>query len=90
MLIVQISDTHISEPNSRVPHTLKRIAVLKSFVEHINNMKELPDLILHTGDVSQNGKPEEYEIVKTIMKDITVPVFLGSDLEIVKAAKISL
>ena len=77
MLIVQISDTHISQPDSRIPHTLERISVLKSFVEHINNMKELPDLIIHTGDVSQNGKPEEYEIIKSIMRVSKVPVFFA-------------
>jgi len=77
MLIVQISDTHISQPNSREPHTLERISVLKSFVEHVSNMEEVPDLILHTGDVSQNGKPEEYEIVKSIMKDSSVPIFFA-------------
>jgi len=85
MLILQISDTHISQPDPSVPHTLERITVLKNFVEHVSNMDEVPDLILHTGDVSQNGKPEEYEIVKSIMKDIAVPVFfaLGNrDLDI--------
>ena len=92
MLIVQISDTHISQPNSRVPHTLERISALRSFVEHISNMEEVPDLILHTGDVSQNGKPEEYEIVKSIMKDSNIPVFfaLGNrdvDVNLVKGLK---
>jgi 3',5'-cyclic-AMP phosphodiesterase len=77
MLIVQISDTHISQPNSREPHTLERISVLRSFVKHVSDMEEVPDLILHTGDVSQNGKPEEYEIVKSIMRDSNIPVFFA-------------
>jgi len=77
MLIIQISDTHISQPDPCVPHTLERIKVLKSFIEHVSKMDEVPDLILHTGDVSQNGKPEEYEIVKSIMKDMGIPVFFA-------------
>ena len=77
MLIVQISDTHISEPDPSEPHTLERISVLKSFVEHVRQMDEAPDLILHTGDVSQNGKPEEYEIVRSIMKNSDVPVYFA-------------
>ena len=77
MLILQISDTHISEPDPNVPHTLERISVLKSFVDHVCKMEEQPDLILHTGDVSQNGRPEEYGIVKSIMKNIGVPVFFA-------------
>ena len=77
MLIIQISDTHISEPDTSVPHTLERISVLKSFVDHVSAMDEKPDLILHTGDVSQNGKPEEYKIVESILKSVGVPVFFA-------------
>ena len=77
MLIAHISDTHISEPDPSVPHTLERISVLESFVDYVRNLDELPDLILHTGDVSQNGKLEEYEIVKSLMKNAGVPVFFA-------------
>mgnify|MGYP002637159026 CR=1 FL=1 len=88
MLIAQISDTHISQPDSNKPHTLERITALKSFVAHIGAMDEKPDLILHTGDVTQDGKPEEYETVKTLMNALGIPVFfalgnrdLGANLE---------
>jgi Icc protein len=92
MLIVQISDTHISQPDPSEPHTLERISALKSFVEHVGRMDEAPDLILHTGDVSQNGKPEEYGIVKSIMNAFDIPVFfaLGNrdiDINLIKGLK---
>ena len=77
MLIAQISDTHISKPDTSVLHTLERISALKKFVNHVNIVDEKPDIILHTGDVSQNGKLEEYEIVKSIMKNVGVPVFFA-------------
>jgi 3',5'-cyclic-AMP phosphodiesterase len=77
MLIAQISDTHISQPDPDEPHTLERIAALESFVEHVGKMAEKPDLILHTGDVSQDGKPEQYETVKSMMDTIDIPVFFA-------------
>ncbi len=77
MLIAQISDSHISQPDPNKPHTLERITTLKSFVAHIDGMDEKPDLILHSGDVSQNGKPEEYEAVKSMMEALDIPVFFA-------------
>ncbi|MBT4934893.1 MAG: hypothetical protein HOL66_07660 [Rhodospirillaceae bacterium] len=77
MLIAQISDTHISLPDPDEPHTLERITALKNFVAHVGKMDETPELILHTGDVSQNGKPEEYEIVKSMMGALNIPVFFA-------------
>ena len=77
MLIAQISDTHICQPDPSKPHTLERITALKSFVAHIGGMEEKPDLILHTGDVSQDGKPEEYETVKSMMDALGMPVFFA-------------
>lgn len=74
MLIAQISDTHISELDPNEPHTLARIAALQAFVAHIRTMDEKPDLILHTGDVSQDGKPEQYESVKSVLSALDIPV----------------
>lgn len=74
MLIAQISDTHILQPESNEPHALERLAALEAFVAHLGAMDEKPDLILHTGDVTQHGKPEEYETVKSVMKALDVPV----------------
>lgn len=77
MLIAQIADTHISQPDLNEPRTLERINALKDFVVHIGGRGEKPDLILHTADVSQNGLPEEYAIVKSIMDAVDIPVFFA-------------
>lgn len=77
MLIAQISDTHIAEPDPGEPHTLERISMLQDFVTSIGEMSVKPDLILHTGDISQDGKPEEYDIVKSMLGSIDIPVFFA-------------
>jgi len=77
MLIAQISDTHIVQPDMVESKTHGRIDALEAFIEHISGMDEKPDLILHTGDVSQDGKPEEYEAVKLRMNALDIPVFFA-------------
>lgn len=77
MLIAQISDTHISLSHPDESKRLERLSALKSFVAHIGGMDEKPDLILHTGDVSQDGKPEEYETVKSMLSVLDIPVFFA-------------
>ena len=74
MLIAQISDTHISQPDPDIPRTLERLNALESFVGHINGVDEKPDLILHTGDVTHDGTPEDYALVKSMMSTLDIPV----------------
>jgi 3',5'-cyclic AMP phosphodiesterase CpdA len=77
MLIAQISDTHISRPDPNEPRTLGRISALEAFVAHIGRMDEKPDVILHTGDVAQDGRPDEYETVKSVMNALDIPVYFA-------------
>ena len=75
MLIAQITDTHITQPGPNESKMHGRIKSLEAFVEHINGLDEKPDLVLHTGDVTHGGKPEHYEIVKSILNPLTIPVY---------------
>ncbi len=76
MLIAQITDTHITPPAG--PDDAKmngRLQALETFVAHINGLDEKPDLVLHTGDVTHGGKPEYYDIVKSIMSALPIPLY---------------
>ena len=77
MLIAQISDTHITTPDPAEPKSVARIRALETFVAHINAMDEKPDLVIHTGDVTHGGEPQYYEVVKTVMSSLTIPVFFA-------------
>lgn len=77
MLIAQISDTHIMLPDADEPKLKSRIKALEAFVEHISTLAEKPDLVLHTGDVTHGGLPEQYDTVKTVMKDLGVPAYFA-------------
>lgn len=77
MLIAQISDTHISSPDPAEPIMAVRIQALETFVAHINALDEKPDLVIHTGDVTQGGEPAYYAIIKSIMGQLPMPVYFA-------------
>src|SRR5580704_10918697 len=64
---VQISDSHIGfnkAANQDVAGTLK-LAIGK-----INDLSARPDLLLHTGDITQSSKPGEFDTAQQIIKDV--------------------
>lgn len=78
MLIAQITDTHIIAPDPAEPKSLQRMRALAQFVAHINGLPEKPDLVIHTGDVTHGGAPELYDIVKSVMGRLSMPVFFAA------------
>ena len=70
MRVAQITDTHIS---LEVP---SRAADLERCIAQINALDPLPDLVIHTGDISHNGQPEEYETARKILQKLKVPWFV--------------
>ena len=75
--IAQISDTHLLCP-VKVGETdivKQRINNLKRCVDSINNLDPQPDIIIHTGDVTQNGTVEEYKIADSILKKLKQRIF---------------
>ncbi len=63
---VQISDSHIGfnkAANQDVTGTLK-LAIGK-----INTLAARPDLLLHTGDITQSSKPAEFDTAQQIIKE---------------------
>jgi 3',5'-cyclic AMP phosphodiesterase CpdA len=61
----QISDSHIGfskEPNKNVTATLK-IAI-----DRVNAMKDRPDFLLHTGDLTHLARPAEFDTCAEVIK----------------------
>lgn len=62
---VQISDSHIGfnkAANQDVAGTLKLA------IDKINRLPQAPDLLLHTGDITQSSKPAEFDTAQQIIK----------------------
>ena len=65
--IVQFTDTHMdADPALRAV----READLANHIAAINALKQQPDLVLHTGDISNGGRPAEYDIVLEHMRKL--------------------
>ncbi len=66
---VQISDSHIGFAK---PANTNVVGTLQEAVKRINAMSPTPDLLLHTGDISHLAKPEEFDTVDQVLKELKV------------------
>jgi Icc protein len=73
MIIAQISDTHIALDT---PDARQRINDFERAIADINALDPAPDLIVHTGDIVHNGRPEEYAQAATVLATACVPVYV--------------
>ncbi len=67
MRIAQISDTHISRDHPA------RTGDLKRCIAQVNGLDPQPDLVVHTGDISHNGDPEEYTTARGLLDKLRAP-----------------
>lgn len=68
----QISDSHIgfNKPPNADAHVTFREAIAK-----VKALPNQPDFIIHTGDVSQLSRPEEFDDAEQMLKELRQPVF---------------
>ena len=67
IFFVQISDSHIGfskEANKDVTATLQEA------VTRVNALPQSPALVLHTGDITQLAKPEEFNTARDVLKGL--------------------
>jgi len=78
ILIAQITDTHIVGKNKHWmglsgSNTAQR---LQSVIEHINYSIPKPDIIIHTGDISDEGDIDSYSHAKELLDKLSVKYYL--------------
>ena len=73
MIIAQISDTHLALDT---PDAERRIADFERTIDDINSLDPAPDLIIHSGDIVQNAREDEYAEAARILALAKVPVYL--------------
>jgi 3',5'-cyclic AMP phosphodiesterase CpdA len=74
MMIAQISDTHILARSSDQAQGRRRADDLRRCVADINLQQ--PDAVVHTGDIVQHGRPEEYEHLREILAPLKAPIYV--------------
>ncbi len=74
MLIVQISDMHVSRPGRLFGGRVDSRATFERCVSHVIGLDPVPDLVLLTGDLAETGVAEEYDFIADQLQRLTVPV----------------
>ena len=64
---VQISDSHIGFNKAANPDVT---ATLRAAIEKINGLAAAPEFVLHTGDLSQLSKAEEFDTLEQSLKSL--------------------
>lgn len=76
MIIVQLSDTHVTPERTRGDGTYTRQESLQRAVTHVLDMSPRPDAVLVTGDLTDHGTAEEYAAFRELIAPFTMPVYV--------------
>jgi len=76
VLIAQVSDTHIVPPGELLFGTIDSAANLARVVERIRQLDTRPDCVLATGDLTQQGEPVSYRLLRELLAPLHVPVYV--------------
>jgi len=75
MKIIQITDTHLVPPPELL-YGPDPTARLKQILDHVLDRHGDADLLVITGDLSNNGDPRAYEALRNMLKGFPLPVRL--------------
>jgi Icc protein len=73
MIITQISDTHLALES---PDADRRLVDFERTIADVNTLDPAPDVIVHTGDIVHNGRPDEYAAALRILAKARAPVYV--------------
>ncbi|WP_144146021.1 phosphodiesterase [Paraburkholderia sp. BCC1884] len=76
MLLAQISDLHIKRPGALAYRRVDTGAYLARCIAALNALNPRPDAVIMTGDLVDQGDPEQYEHLKTLLAPLDIPYFL--------------
>jgi 3',5'-cyclic AMP phosphodiesterase CpdA len=70
VLIAQISDCHIRDHDSAFGRLVDTSETLRRVVDHLLALEPAPDVILATGDLTDDGTPPQYAILRETLAPI--------------------
>lgn len=72
--IIQITDTHIGPTEDFELYGPRPYPALVKLVDELNSLPFVPDLILHTGDVVDDGAEASYRLAAPVLSRLKAPV----------------
>ncbi len=76
MRIAQVTDLHVVAKGRLCYRKVPTNEQLAQAIAHINNLQPLPDVVIASGDLTDHGRPEEYEQLREILARLKPPVFV--------------
>ena len=76
MLLAQLSDPHIVPKGELLLGEIDTARFLREAIEHVNRLDPQPDLVLLTGDLVNEGRPDEYEHLREHLDALRAPFHL--------------
>jgi 3',5'-cyclic-AMP phosphodiesterase len=73
--VVQISDTHLFADPSRELLGISTFASLAVVLNTVQQLQPRPDLLLLTGDLSQDESPKSYERLRDLIAPLNIPAY---------------
>ncbi|MEC9468024.1 MAG: phosphodiesterase [Actinomycetota bacterium] len=77
MLLAQVTDCHIRDRDTPVGRLVDTTETLGRVVEHLLGLDPAPDVVLATGDLTDDGTPDQYATLRDVLAPIAdrlVPV----------------
>lgn len=78
MILCQITDTHIKADRKRAYGIVDTASMLEDCIHHVLRLPQRPDAVLFTGDLVDWGRPEEYTLLRELIRPLLneFPVYL--------------
>ena len=74
--MVQLSDMHIREPGRVAYGRINTAPYLRAAVDSIMKLKQLPEAVVLTGDLTDFGRAAEYAHLAELLAPLTMPLYL--------------
>jgi len=76
MLIAQITDMHVKPRGEMLSDALDSHANLARTIERLNGCQPRPDLLVATGDLTADGRSDEYAALRGLLDGVRMPYLL--------------
>ena len=76
MIMAQISDFHVVPRDNLLQGRVDTNLMLARALEHLNCLTPPVDVVLATGDLADQGRESEYEVLKDVLDRLRMPVYL--------------
>lgn len=76
MLIAQFSDTHVKPKGERLFGVMDTRAMLDAALDRMLSREPWPHVVVVTGDLAADGRPEEYDALSALLAPLPMPWYL--------------